>query len=521
MLVPIEFERLNPGKVTAISQQLRRLNRIFDAELVAAIKDRAPGQQVLLAKDTEWHAAMISLIPIVTDLPVFLECCNDLGQEIPNLTAGINALCVEIEDLIPRKSESQTLIRFSDDTEHLDTFLKRASALLELDSEKLGFDPLERICDSAEATVSTLRKQLQQSKEDTEELGKAYERRLIAERFKRIRESTNSIAKRYESEKDTFLFLVVGKLKRLVSKQFGEHDGNPIRQFNFIYAQLVKEISDLRVRAGEVPLEDPVMKIVNENSRSFVVSCCQRLDPGDNSMNELSEPESRIKLTELIEQKVGECEGYKDAMMAVCAKLDHPVDSSAGPEQMQDLAFKAIDAPDGLNVDRIMANIQPQEMAMDPRMAERLEMIDRTLAAIEPFDSLIAKMTKLLDRRYAAFLPTSKHFSAFLDCTSGLKGCMQKLDSQKIFRQVYSLLLKSVELFNALAISLSAASFAPEYSGNHQVVAALLEAQQTANESISRLRILLEERDQLLMGEAAKLQKLEKEHASYVESHPS
>jgi hypothetical protein len=238
-------------------------------------------------------------------------------------------------------------------------------------------------------------------------------------------------------------------------------------------------------------------------------------------LNELSEPELRIKLNELIEQKVGECEGYKNAMRAVCAKLNQPVDSGASPEQMQEVAFKGIDAPDGLNVDRIMASIQPQELAMDPRMAERLEMIDQTLAAVEPFDSLIAKMTNLLDRRYAAFLPTSKHFSAFLDCMSGLKACMHKLDPEKIFRPVYSLLLKCVELFNALAISLSAASFAPEYSENHQVVAALLEAQQAANESITKLRILLEERDQLLMGEAEKLRKLEKEHASYVESHPS
>jgi hypothetical protein len=521
MRVPIEFERLDFDKVTAIGHRLRRLNRIFDTGLISAVKDRAPGQQVPLAKNTEWHGAMISLIPIVSDLPLFLECRDDLGQEIPNLTVGINALCVEIEDLILRKSELQALIQFSDGVEQLDTFVKRASALLNLDSDKLGPNPLERICDSAEATVSTLRKQLQQCKEEAEKLGRIYERRLIGERFKRVRESTNGVAKRYESEKEHFVFLVVGKLKQLISKQFSEHDGNPIRQFNFIYAQLVKEISDLRVRAGDPPVEDPVMKIVNENFRNFVVSCCQQLSPDDVFLNELSELESRIKLTELIGQKVSECEGYKNSMRAVCAKLNQPVGSGASPEQMRELAFNGIDAPDGLNVDRIMASLQPQEIAVDLRTAERLAMIDRTGAAIESFDSLIAKMTKLLDRRYAAFLPTSKYFSAFLDCLSGLKGLMQKLDPEKIFRPVYSLPLKCVELFNALAIPLSAASFAPEYSANHQVVAALLEAQQAADQSIARLRILLEERDQLLMGETEKLQKLEKAYASYTASHPS
>ena len=166
----------------------------------------------------------------------------------------------------------------------------------------------------------------------------------------------------------------------------------------------------------------------------------------------------------------------------------------------------------------MMQDISRKEPS-DPAMKVKLRMLDKTLEVASVFDSAVGKLSKMLDRHYTTFLPTSDIFTKFLDSLSQMKNHLSKLGPTAIFRPVYSLLVKNTELFNALAITLSSASFAPEYAGNQQIVAALLEAQQTSNQSIARLRVLLEEKESLLQQETQKLASLEEEYEQYKKSN--
>jgi hypothetical protein len=246
-----------------------------------------------------------------------------------------------------------------------------------------------------------------------------------------------------------------------------------------------------------------------------LTTCCQRLS-GDLDRT-LGSSEAELRM-DAINQKIIESEQSKGALKAVCARLDRPIEDACRPDELERIVISGIDAMDGLNVDRLMPGMTPNE-ATDPLTKARLEKVDRTLAAVAPFDGIITRLTKLLDRQYRAFLPTSQYFGHFLDSLTSLKGHMAALDADSILRPIDALSVKSVELFSMLAISLSGASFAPEYSENHHAVTALLDAHQTANDSIARLRILLEEKEQLLLQETAKLENLEHEFAEFTENH--
>jgi hypothetical protein len=384
--------------------------------------------------------------------------------------------------------------------------------------------------------VSDLRMQLEQSKHENEELEKKYGREALTQKFQMIRATSNAIAQKYQVEKDDFLKYIVSKIKALINCTETLHSEDPIREFNYVYRKLSEAISsrdgfgallssavqqstsEQKTAKRERPAEDP---IVSGDYREFLLSCCGKLGDESERLGELPDCGIQDRLTKLIEQKDAECERYKQAMNAIARSLQR--NPSENVDEVRDQILQAIDAQDGVNlidIDKIMEKLTPVELPIDETATGRLEMLDRTLAVLSPFDTMIGKLSKLLDKHYQAYLPTSKYFSGFLDALTHMKDHIRRIGPNSIFREVYSVMMKSAELFRALGISLSSASFAPEYSGNQQVVAAILDAQLSASAQITSLRILLQEKEQLLEAETGKVAQCESEFADYKKAHP-
>jgi hypothetical protein len=253
-------------------------------------------------------------------------------------------------------------------------------------------------------------------------------------------------------------------------------------------------------RLGEKQLESELVRLIDdkvseldrqlsvkhdelEHRLQCLKSCCSKLGASQQSISQLSEQQLEDELSHLIDEKMTELENCK----AVFADLSEEQPSP----QKRDFGC-GTDVP-----------------FWDEAKERRLELLDNTLKVISPLDEVLLKMCHLLSKKYGAFLPTSKYFKNYLDGLSFMKAEMHKVEADTVIRPIHSLLVKCVELFGCLAVLLSSAAFAPEFAENQQALEKIFEKQMSSNLSLMRLRVLLEERDSLLMQETGKLAELE------------
>ena len=555
LLMPIEFDFLEPKQVLEIIERIRQLGREFELSFVPGIKERVKKARVEFVEDTEWHSTMVTLVPVLANLPMFLDACHDLAEAMPAHTAAIESLCAEIDELMPDKTDRvvETVV---EETCPVDEIVERAGKFLELNTEDKSFksDRLGSVFKAAEETVKNLRKRVEEQEKEKEDIEKRLSKDSIGRRLHWIRRTTNEVASRYATEKEAFIAGALIKLRGLMQRDsYEEPDTDPTREFNKLFQRLAKEVQELRAIASESKGPTPetrkkIIQMIVKGDDSAKEDVLQRSTTEglvrklvDVTDKEREQAQSRLEDIERkeIEYLKNMCRKFDPdgdfidkTLSELQTTLESLIDSSlqSGEQsprivreeksRTEDKSSETDDEYDdllGLDVDKIMRTMKPRDS--DIARENRLRKLDKTIETIESFDDTISKLTNLLDKHYQAFLPTSDNFGTYLDTLSTMKIQLSKMGTEDVIRQVQSLLTKSVELFNTLGISLSAASFAPEYSKNHKAVAKLLDAQQAANLSIARLRILLEEKERLLFEETAKLAKLEQEHDTYVKTH--
>lgn len=544
LLMPIEFDFLQPDQILEIIEGIRQLGREFEMQFLPGVKERVRRMKVPFVEDTEWHSTMVTLIPVLANLPLFLDACSDLAHALPAHTAAIESLCGEIDELLPDKCERvvETIVP---ETVPIDEIVEKAESFLEFDKDDKNFqtDKIGSVFRVAEVTVKNLRKRVEEQEKEKEDIEKRLSKDSISRRLHWIRTTTNEVAGRYAMEKDAFVAGALVKLRRLMQRDtYEEPDADPTREFNRLFGRMEKEIQELRTIAAE-------SKGPTSETRKRIIALITAGDPStaEETLQRTTTEALVRKLVSVVEKEREDLKNkFEDAerkniefLKKMCRKFDpdgdfmdknitelkesleRMIDSRLEEQPQTKTVTRETDSDDdellNIDVDKIMQKMTPRDT--DIARENRLKKLDRTIEVIHSFDETISKLTDLLDKHYTAFLPTSANFSTFLDALCTMKAQVNKMSADDVLRQVQSLLTKSVELFNTLGISLSAASFAPEYSENHKIVAQLLEAQQTANLSIARLRILLEEKETLLFQETAKLAKLEQEHAAFLKAH--
>jgi hypothetical protein len=221
---------------------------------------------------------MIQLVPIIANIPAFQLHCRALSEEIPTLTDGIDRLCNEIEGLLTERPPARypRTLRLRNTDPHLAELISRASAFLGFDAKAArSSNPLDILVNSAEATVSDLQNQLRVSIEAKEEAERESATQAMVTRFRQIRQATDDIAKRYQTEKDAFIESILTKLKLLLSGECGDSaEDPPIRRFNAIYSHLLRDIAALRTRVAESIDEsdhrsDPILQTVSSENTLF------------------------------------------------------------------------------------------------------------------------------------------------------------------------------------------------------------------------------------------------------------
>jgi hypothetical protein len=136
-------------------------------------------------------------------------------------------------------------------------------------------------------------------------------------------------------------------------------------------------------------------------------------------------------------------------------------------------------------------------------------MSDYTSKTIQPLTQLVSDLNNLSDSSFTAFVGQSREFAQYLDVVSKMKDTIHSIDLPTVIRPVQALAVQSVELFNTLGVTLASVSLAPEDEDNQLKVADILDQYQAANQSLFRLRALLEEKEALLTQEADKLRSAE------------
>lgn len=559
ILLPIEFENLDFDFIVELVERLRHVNRLFEVELYNQIKQKAPKLQLPLSGNTEWHDTFITIVPLLSNMPLFIEQTTNLGEMIPDMTSSLELLCNEIDDLLPSRDEDRpfnptTTTSFEPDP--VEGILERAQNFFNVDvtDKKSKITKLETVMEHAENTVSSLRQELDQEKTKFHQLELQSSRKSLSEKFSQARKATDEIAKRYENEKNMFLDEINHKLSSLVKAEDLIRYDNPYHQFNAIFLQLSKEMRQLKEQVessntnsgtlnkmqqilqkvnpeleqneiNKLTIDEMVTQVndslkIDAGSRmdSFLIQVCTKYSGSSHPYMNLTTEELMAKINIII----SESREFKNAMINICAQLTNKDKKSLerkSPQELSDKIMKKIkkmleEAQDTnlINIDEIMQLIPVKSKEkVGETVLNELEAAKYTKVIVDPINALISELCSILDDHCSAYLPTSQHFTEFLDALSSMKQKLQRVDTSKIQQPIHSLLVKSVELFNSLAIALSSASFAPEYSPNQKEIAEILVKQQTLSQSIERLRLLLEEKETLLHQETNKLRKAEKQ----------
>ena len=461
MLKPIEFDFLNPMKVLVIIERLREINRDFEMRIMGGVRQKVPNMRVPASQDTEWHKTMITLVPILSNLPMFVDSCKELAQALPDLTDAIEQLCHEIDELVPERIEKMTETAFVQEANPVDEIVDRASEFLNVDLERKGTraSRIGSVIQAAEETVKSLRRKVEQQEEEKVNLEKKLKKDKISDRLKQIRATTDEVAKRYAMEKDTFITGAVKRLKGLVKEEmYDSEDPDPNREFNKIVQRLSKELSSLREAS-------------NDGTREKLISLLQKVNPQEQSES-LPIDDLITKLAFYIDERHEE--------------LRESVQETVKEELVQ--AKKT--SPDGTN--ETMINVEAD----------------------------ISKLKKVIEKHRTTFLPASKHFQKFKDRIATLKQRICDASMDDLTEEMRSVLVKSVDMFEVLGHSLSAAEFAPEYSGNYQIVAGFLESQRVSGEAIAKLQNTIKEQEELLSSANARIRALEEEYREYQRLHP-
>lgn len=466
ILRPIEFDFLNPMKVLVIIERLREINRDFEMRIMGGIRQKVPNMRVPAPQDTEWHKTMITLVPILSNLPMFVDSCKELAQALPDLTDAIEQLCHEIDELVPERIEKITETAFVQEANPVDEIVDRASEFLNVDLERKGTraSRIGSVIQAAEETVKSLRRKVEQQEEEKVNLEKKLKKDKISDRLKQIRATTDEVAKRYAMEKDTFITGAVKRLKGLVKEEmYDSEDPDPNREFNKIVQRLSKELSALREAS-------------NDGTREKLIGLLQKVNPQEQT-DSLTTDDLITKLAFYIDDR------------RELSKSGQETDVSSKTINEELLPAKKT-SHDGKN--ETMINVEDD----------------------------ISKLKKVIEKHRTTFLPASKHFQKFKDRIATLKQHICDASMEDLTEEMRSVLVKSVDMFEVLGHSLSAAEFAPEYSGNYQIVAGFLESQRVSGETIAKLQNTIKEQEDLLSSANARIRVLEEEYCEYQRLHP-
>ena len=463
MLKPIEFDFLNPMKVLEIIERLRQLGRDFEMRLMGAVREKETKLRVPMVYETEWHKTMIRLVPILSNLPMFLDSCKELAAAIPDLTNAIERLCCEIDALVPEREEKLLEATFADEPNPVDEIVERASEFLDVDVSRRGTrsSRIGSVIQAAEETVRGLRKRIEEQEEEKVHLEKKLKHDKISDRLRQIRATTDEVAKRYAMEKDTFIAGALKRLRGLLKEEmYDAEDPDPNREFNKIVQRISKELTTLR--SG----------ISDDGSKTKLVQMIRNADP-----EQKEEDLATCTLSELI-GKLSDCIDRDRAL-----RNEHP----QNPE--------SDGSDDTVHHKASVTEKTPPHEAQD--------------TAIEKFEQDLMKLKKVINKHKTDFLPASKHFHKFKDIISTLK-------EDAAGTPLHSLLTTTVDVFDSLSTSLSSALFAPEYAGNYQIISALLESQRTANETIAQLQNAIKEKDAIISEKMELLAALSLEHQEHI-----
>lgn len=305
ILLPIEFEHLDFDKVYGLVERLRSIHRTFEITLMTTVKQRygtekrksskdlqSLNSSFPLVKETEWNSTIITLIPILSNLPMFIENSNSLNESIPDLTMSIEKLCLEIDDLLPRCEGFEEVLpkkssNVNETDDKVEKILQKASTILDmnLNRDQSKVDKLDAVVGEVENTINQLKSQINEVTKEKEKVKLDYDKTNIVNRFTRIRQASDDIAKKFENDKENFLMTVIDKLRLLIDFNFSLDEKDPYRMFNAVYKQLCKEFDQLKSKNSLDKSINNNHSNTNNNNRNNISSNQNNTKSNQNNTN--------------------------------------------------------------------------------------------------------------------------------------------------------------------------------------------------------------------------------------------
>lgn len=510
LLAPIYFDSIDVRDVILLMEDYKTLNRMFETEMAIVMKPMELYMPRPDPRDTKWHKVFIEFVPLLSHVPLFNEQIRYVDECIPPLTEGISFLCDEIDKAAPIHQE---LSVFNDkitdfNIDEVDSLIIKASTFLEIthDPSLTKVNQLESIMEKVELTILQLRKELKESQEMVEKLQKDNSKIMIQERLKSSRANVDSITEKYKKEKDDFLNTALLRMRDLVERDISDHNTDPYHQFNAMYFQISREMNQLRQKNYE--LQRPVDVNMKSKFSKILNIIAPEVDEKKMSIDEITDfiverlqnnqvQNTRKFLIDLNKSFTGK-EGSELSNSQLIENIDN----------MQKDLRNSLIAVCTKNSSRNKSDFEDKNLLELVDLAKKVPVFpinEYTKSTIEPITKLISEMNISIDRKSNAYVPSSPQFPHFLEIINNMKETLYRTNPDDVIHPVHALLNQAVELYNKLSITLSSSSFAPEFEKNEEIVSDLLTKYQSANQSLIKLRILLEEKEKLLEDETTKL----------------
>ena len=304
---------------------------------------------------------------------------------------------------------------------------------------------------------------------------------------------------------------------------------NLVKMQNVAYIHMMKKVHDkLAALAGKLTGEDcsnistdDLLDVIERNAVKPKTKVVEKVKTRKTKLVMRNNEE----IVDFLPQ-TSECEAIIEVLVRITGKKSKNY-REKNPQQLLEIALPKIDQIIASNIDgtslvfqQIKDLLPPETMQHEYIQALREMVIKRTSTntIAKKFTAEMVKLSKLLNNRESC-LPTSETFEEFQSTVKGIQEEIANIIPSEVERDVHGMIINASDAISKMSMLLASSEYAAQQNESMKYTDDLLTKNLSLTQNVSRLRKLLEEKDNQLDIEAGKLQTAEKTFKKFAEAN--
>lgn len=526
VISPFTFDKIVSSDLVPILEEFKAKSRTFKEDIVSYLTQEANISQAQILKSNQklqkWNETFMKLVTQISHIPLFNDKMIKINLTLPKFNEALLLLFSNLESQFKKADKSlspKTAVALENYVNQ--TVLQKAENILpiHLNPQEPKSYQVKQILDVTETTIASLKKQLEEANNEIEKLKQEKNESSTLERLKMIALGEQKAKNSAEYDKQNFIRMVIEKLGNLVGRSCDNYAKDPKKRFDYAY-EIIKtnffneqqkimfnkistQLSDALIlieptkkdQISNQKFEDLIDHAIThlKNQHNLISQCSLALQVNEDELlrqvqnlktKDLSK-EGTINLNENLKESTTDAQETFDTIMSQ-DEIQKTLDSNIKNNQIE----STVNAQNELNEKMILAEKNQESNSINNEVYVN--------EVVKPIGLLTDELDQLISNDNA-FNPSSESFPRYLSIITDMKGVIYKFNPDMVQIPVHRTIVRSIELLDKLTINLSALTYAPEYEKNQKAISLILSKYQQLNLSLSRLRVLLDEKDNQLL----------------------